>query len=44
MDITIGHRAENIPTHADRIIYTKAVLGTANTFEEGYGNNIEMLT
>ncbi|PIQ12206.1 hypothetical protein COW68_00465, partial [Candidatus Gracilibacteria bacterium CG18_big_fil_WC_8_21_14_2_50_38_16] len=44
MDIFIGHRAENIPPNTNRIIYTKAVLGTANTFEEGYRNNIEMLT
>lgn len=44
MDISIGHRAENIPSNTDRIIYTKAVLGTANTFEEGYRNNIEMVT
>lgn len=43
MDIFIGHRAENIPLHTDRIIYTKAVLGTANTFEEGYRNNAEMV-
>lgn len=36
MNITLGHRAENIPADTDYIIYTKAVLGTANTFEEGY--------
>lgn len=44
MDIVIGHRPENIPPDTDRIIYTKAVLGTENTFEEGYRNNIEMIT
>lgn len=44
MDVFIGHRAENIPPDTDRIIYTKAVLGTANTLEEGYRNNIEMIT
>ncbi len=43
MSIAIGHRAENIPPNTDRIIYTKAVLGTANTLEEGYRNNIEMI-
>ncbi len=43
MTIAIGHRAENIPPHTDRIIYTKAVLGTAHTLEEGYRNNIEMV-
>lgn len=43
MDIFIGHQAENIPPDTDRIVYTKAVLGTANTLEEGYRNNIEMV-
>lgn len=43
MDITIGHERDNIPTDTDRIIYTKAVLGTANTLEHGYRNNIEMV-
>ncbi|MDD5377343.1 MAG: Mur ligase domain-containing protein [Candidatus Gracilibacteria bacterium] len=43
MDIALGHRAENIPAYTDRIIYTKAVFGTANTFEEGYRNNVEMV-
>lgn len=44
MSISIGHRTENIPANTDRIIYTKAVLGTASTFEKGYRNNIEMIT
>ncbi|HBB27195.1 TPA: hypothetical protein DCZ36_01700, partial [Candidatus Gracilibacteria bacterium] len=43
MDIVVGHRAENLPPDTTRIIYTKAVLGTANTLEEGYKNNIEMV-
>lgn len=34
MSIFIGHHASNIPTETNRIIYTKAVLGTANTLEE----------
>jgi hypothetical protein len=43
MIIHIGHDANNIPSNTDRIIYTKAVLGTAHTFEEGYKNNVEMM-
>ncbi len=43
MNIFIGHSRENIPENTSRIIYTRAVLGTANTFEEGYKNNIEMI-
>ena len=43
MNIAVGHKKENIPPNTDHIIYTKAVLGTANTFEEGYRNNIEMI-
>lgn len=34
IDIIIGHQAGNIPTKTDKIIYTKAALQTANTFEE----------
>lgn len=43
MDIIIGHKAENIPPQTNRIIYTRAALGTANSFEEGYQNNIELV-
>jgi UDP-N-acetylmuramate--alanine ligase len=43
MTIHIGHSAENIPRETDRIIYTKAVFGTADTLEEGYRNNVEMI-
>lgn len=43
MDIVIGHKSENIPIKTDKIIYTKAILGTANTFEEWYKNNIELV-
>lgn len=43
MNITIGHSKENIPANTDRIVYTKAVLGTANTLEGGYRNNVEMI-
>ncbi len=43
MDISIGHSEKNISSDIDQIIYTKAVLGTANSFEEGYRNNVEMI-
>ena len=43
MSIAIGHKKENIPENTDRIIYTKAVLVTTNTLEEGYRNNVEMV-
>ncbi len=43
MTIHIGHSAENILPETDRIIYTKAVFGTADTLEEGHRNNVEMI-
>lgn len=43
MEIFIGHKKENIPDDTDQIVYTKAILGTAHTFEEGYRNNTEMI-
>lgn len=43
MSISLGHRAENVPSNTDRILYTKAVFGTENTLEEGYRNNVEMV-
>ncbi|EKD29505.1 MAG: UDP-N-acetylmuramate-L-alanine ligase [uncultured bacterium (gcode 4)] len=42
IDIIIGHQAGNIPTKTDKIIYTKAALQTANTFEEWYRNHVEL--
>jgi UDP-N-acetylmuramate--alanine ligase len=43
MDISIGHSEAHISSDIDTIVYTKAVLGTANSLEEGYKNNTELM-